>query len=153
MTLARAPVPLGGPARVALSIEHHYRVIRPGGKHGPYKVQTAAYYYAIDDHAGREIVAYHWHPDVRQATGVRAGFPHLHVNRGIVRLETRLGLTLTTSENPLRLDAAQAHFPTARIALEDVIELAIRDFGVSHRANALLVLSETRAAFERNRTW
>ena len=62
MSLADLPVPLDGPARIAMTIDHDYQIVRADGGRGPWKVTTAAYYYAFDPQDGRVMRAYHWHP-------------------------------------------------------------------------------------------
>src|SRR5215211_6915249 len=72
--LGARPVPLRGPARISVSVYHYYRVVRsaPGRM---WRVNTAAYLYALDDEHGREIIAYHWHPSL--AGQERIAYPHL----------------------------------------------------------------------------
>lgn len=124
-----------------------------------YRVETAAYYYSLRDVAdpgavAREILAYHWHPDVRLGDGTLISYPHLHVNRGAVRLDIADGLRITPTSNLLRPDLAQAHLPTRRIALEDVIRLAIEQFGVEPlRPDWDATLLAARGSFRRERTW
>ena len=67
--------------------------------------------YALYDVDGREVVAYHWHPEGR--SGVTT--PHLHLGTG-----ASVG----------RRDLAGAHLPTGRILLEDVLRLGVAELGV-----------------------
>jgi hypothetical protein len=88
------------------------------------------YVYSLDDDAGNVIVAYHWHPDI----GPR--YPHLHVRA------------------TARRDVMKAHFPTARISLEEFVRLLIEDFDVRpRRSHWKKILVQTQATFERYRTW
>ena len=46
------------------------------------------------------------------------------------------------------------HFPTGRVSLEDVLHLAIKEFGAKPaRADWEEVLEETQATYEALRTW
>jgi len=145
---ASDPAPLGG-SGLLLSVAHHYRVVR-AGERGPWRVQTAGYYYGFDDADGREILAYHWHPvDVPDVP-----FPHIHVGPGVVRRESLSLGGLSLRHNAVRADVGRAHLPTRRIAFEDVVRLAIEQLGVEPlHAGWDAVLRETRSSFSRNRTW
>jgi hypothetical protein len=151
VTLGQFPVPLGGPAGIALSVDHHYRIERPD-PHGPYRVTTVAYYYGLDDTSGREILSYHWHPpeDDRE-DGIR--YPHLHVGAGAVDA-TRLA-TVQQSENAnwLRSDLASAHLITQRILLEDVIQLAVEQFKVPSIGDWVDKLAKSRERFAATGRW
>jgi hypothetical protein len=140
-------VPLDGPAKLQLWVDHHYRIVRPTER-GPYKVQTAAYYYALEDQDGREILAYHWHPSQPQ-------YPHLHVGPGAVDSQWLAAVERSPQTNALRPDLMGAHLPTGRIALEDVVELVLDQFQVAPKRarHWRQTLTRSRAAFERTRTW
>ena len=69
------------------------------------------YWYTIETEAEQEIIAYHWHPN---APG-EVTFPHVH-----------LGYAVKVEDEAM----AKAHLPTGRVALEDVLRLAIRELGV-----------------------
>jgi hypothetical protein len=92
------------------------------------------YAYKIDNwDDGDEIMAYHWHPDER------IKYPHLHLSHGalIERHEIR-----------------EAHVPTGRIAIEDVIQFLIESFGViPFNEEWKAVLSESRDRFRAYRSW
>jgi hypothetical protein len=129
-------------------MDHHYRIIRPAAG-GRWKVQTAAYYYAFDDADGHEILAYHWHPS---EGGVR--FAHLHIGSGAVDAAVLLAAQRSPQHNALRPDVAAAHLPTGRVALEDIVRLAIEQFHVPPRRKAWdETLRTSRSAFEAARTW
>ena len=68
--------------------------------------------YQVDGADGRELFAYHWHPDGRS----QETRPHLHIS----------GRT-----DPAEL--GDAHFPTGPITLADVARLLIQDFDVRPR--------------------
>jgi hypothetical protein len=63
---------------------------------------------------GPEIVAYHWHPGRRSPID----FPHLHLGAG---------------SGVDREELHKAHLPTGRVELEDVLLMAIQEFGVRPR--------------------
>lgn len=136
LTLARGePVGLRGDARLSLTIAHQYRVREDEGPRGPWRVSTAAYRYTLSDAEGREILAYHWHP----WPGMRVTWPHLHLEAG-----AQVG----------RQDLARAHLPTGRVAIEDVLALAIAELGVRPlRADWREVLDESLEGFRLWRTW
>jgi hypothetical protein len=88
-----------------------------------------SYYYALEDPEGREIL-YHWHPQGLSTVT----FPHVHIRAGGQLADTSID---------------EAHFPTGRVALEDVLRLAIREFGVSpRRVDWEEVLDSSQSAYE-----
>lgn len=128
------PVGLSGPRNLSLTSLIAYRIVRAKGERGPYEVQTTAYYHALLDEDGREIVAYHWHP--RGESEVL--FPHMHIGAGI-------GADLGELHN--------SHFPTGLISLEEVLRLAVEEFGAEpKREDWREVLGRTQADYERWRT-
>ena len=149
LTFARDPVLLGGPAQLVLSVNHRYRVLRSGSA-GPWRVQTAAYYYRFADILGRELLAFHWHPE----TVPQVPYPHLHVGRGVVAMESLIAAGLSAQHNALGPEIAAAHIPTSRIALEHVFELAIRHFSVPPlRPDWEAVFDRTLDQFRRMQRW
>ena len=109
---------------------------------------TAAYQYGVDDTNGREMFAYHWHPHVE---GV--AYPHLHISRGAV-MQAFDAVRLSPSRNALQPQLADAHLPTRRIALEDVLRLLIEQFAVvPRRGDWDAALRLARRTFVRDRTW
>jgi len=122
-------------APVRLSVIHDYRIVEDSGPRGPWKIQSIAYFYALEGEDEREILAYHWHPDER----FRVGTPHAHLGPNALVGHPRL---------------AEAHLPTGRVALEEVIRLAIGEFRVTpNRDDWLEVLERTQAAYYQWRTW
>lgn len=90
---------------------------------------------------------YDWHPS--GASPVTT--PHLHVSaaRSIV-LKQRAGSQLTGQKTYL----GNLHLPTARIFLEDLVELLIREFSVDPLSNNWeAILRDNREAIERGRSW
>src|SRR2546427_10373337 len=77
-----------------------------------------------------DVLGYHWHPQERNAIA----YPHLHLHHGAGTLQHNL---------------ADAHLPTARIAIEDVIRCVITQQGVVPlRDDWEAILAETQAAFQ-----
>lgn len=66
-----------------------------------------------------EICSYHWQPEGLSPIN----YPHLHINRGATGNVTTFG--------PRGLH--RIHFPTRHITIEDVLRLAITEFGVEPR--------------------
>lgn len=129
------PVKLSGARDISLTAFFAYRIENVEGEQGPWRAKTVAYFHALEDSRGQEIIAYHWHP----AQGSPVNFPHLHIGRGI-------GADLG--------EIHKYHIPTGRIALEELVRLAINEFGVeAQRADWREVIDETQARFERGRTW
>lgn len=135
ITLDRGlPVDLAG-GDLSVAVTQHYRLIEKPSSAEPWQVSTVAYFYALRDADGQEILAYHWHPRVTP----EVTFPHLHVGYG-ARVE--------------RPEFHRAHLPTGRVALEDFVRALIEDFGVSPvRENWTDVLAKSRAEFEADRSW
>jgi hypothetical protein len=106
------PVVLSGHPRLALSVVQDYRIVRDDQERGAWRVTTAGYVYELDDADGRRILGYHWHPE----TTADKPFPHLHVHTG--------------TRTDAQMVSERIHLPTGRIALEDVLRLSVREFGV-----------------------
>lgn len=136
LTLGKARlVKLAGRGGIHLSMIMHYRLVPAEGERGPWKVSTVAYYYNLHDAGGKEIISYQWHPESRSS----ATNPHLHLGAGALVGHAEL---------------AKAHLPTGRVALEDVIRIAITDLGADPlRPDWQEVLAESQRAFEDWRTW
>jgi len=135
LTLGESPARLNSNPRLFLSVTMHYHVVEAPGERGPWKVSIAAYLYSLDDEQGQEILAFHWHPRGRSSVTS----PHLHIGPGAgVQYQQLQG----------------AHIPTGRVALEDVLRLAIRELGVRPlRRDWADILDRTQRAFEQWRTW
>src|SRR3990172_8019016 len=125
-TLGAEPVRLSGKNKIRLSIEQIYEIVETDDPdRGPWKVHILAYDYALYDLAG-PIASYHWHPD--GASPVKT--PHVHFQKSGV------------------------HFPTGRIAIEDIVRFAIQDFGVKPwRRTWARILADTQGKFECYRLW
>lgn len=137
LTLGNSPAILGRDRRFALKVVQHYRVIEYEDARGPWKVRTVAYYYTVEESGGpgQEIFGYHWHPSERTAIT----FPHFHLYPGAGAMQDKV---------------RKAHFPTGRIAFEDMLRLVISQFGVvPRRDDCEAILHRTQEAFEGWRTW
>jgi hypothetical protein len=101
-----------GKHRLAFRPEFYFRTAQFAGAPRRWTVQTVAYVYRLDDaSARRQLVGYHWHPDVQ---GIP--FPHVHV--------------LAASAELRRLHIAVGHCTPAH-----VLTFAMRDFGVQPMRN------------------
>ncbi|HEV2124843.1 MAG TPA: hypothetical protein VGW38_19010, partial [Chloroflexota bacterium] len=133
-----------GSPRFAFSMRQQYKLEHhpDDPNRGPWKVVTLDYEYAVytDTRDGaKELVTYHFHPSSKMS---RVKRPHLH-------LRSAAGVM------PV-LEAG--HYPTGRVALEEVVWMLLDDrdnqFGVQPlRRNWRAVLQEGLDAFERWRTW
>ena len=130
------PTRLRSKIGLSLAARMLYEIVSAEGDRGPWKVRTAAYYYGLHDQEGHEILAYHWHPGAPGPQGERS--PHLHLGVG-------------SGVSPL---LRKAHLPTGRVALEEILRLAIADLGVKPlRKDWRAVLARTESAFRKFRTW
>lgn len=134
------PVTLRGAIPLALTVLQQYRIVEtPYPDRGPWTVATTAYLYSLESIADvperrTEFVSYHWQPQ----GGAGAPYPHLHIG------EAAIGAAIQVGSRYLH----RMHFPTGRIAVEDVIRLAIVEFGATPlRGDWDIVLTETRAAY------
>jgi hypothetical protein len=128
------PVPLAGEHPLSLSVMQQYVLTESAGARGPWKVHTTAYLYELRLNSA-ELLVYHWHP-----SGVsRQTSPHLHI-----------GPAADLGFKPLH----GAHVPTGRIALEEVLRMAIVEFGARpRRKDWQKILERTQAGYEDWRTW
>jgi hypothetical protein len=129
----------GGVGEILFRFALLYTVVHvpDASRRDAFQIRTLFYQYAILDFAETEIVVYDW--ALAGISPVRR--PHLHfpVARAI-HLQQRHGDTQKTYLGNL-------HFPTGRIALEDIVELLIREFHVDpRRADWEAVLARNREA-------
>lgn len=95
-----------------------------------WRVTVTGYSYTIRATDGAEIVSYQWAPTGRSPIT----YPHLHIGRGATGNVTTFG--------PKGLH--RIHFPTRHITIEDILRLAITEFGVEpRRPDWENILSET----------
>lgn len=127
--IGTSPTPLRSSPPLALLVLLRYRIVEVSAPSRRWVVRLTDYYYTLTDDVGRELFAYHWHPAGRS----RVTWPHLHLGPALGELATA---------------ATQAHFPTGPVAIEDVLRLAIRWFGVIPlRQDWDAVLDGTRRLF------
>jgi hypothetical protein len=121
-----------GPVQFVLG--HQFRVVQDGRK--SWHVSTAAYRYHLLDDSGRELIAWHWHPESLGDTRLR-GHPHVHVQAGPI--ERRI------------------HVPTGRVSVESVLRLLLIDLAVAarpaHVADFAKVLDDCETPFIQHRRW
>ena len=110
LTLSSDPVRLAA-TDLNLSVKITYRLAETSGERLPWSASTVAYRYTIEDRNGREIDAYHWHPDGRVT------IPHLHLGAAV-------------AEGRLRPDLAGTHLPTGHVTLQEVLRMAVVELGV-----------------------
>ncbi len=79
---------------------------------------VTAYQYALRDHSGRELLAFHWHPDGRSPVA----FPHLHVSAAL--------RGTTPSGDPAVLPLDKLHIPTGHLSAADVVRLLVAELRV-----------------------
>ncbi|MGH3529969.1 MAG: hypothetical protein ACRDQ6_22110 [Pseudonocardiaceae bacterium] len=129
--------PLRGENRLHLSVALQYELIETDDRdHGPWKVSTRKYMYHVVTDDMTEVILFHWHPDGKST---QQG-PHLHV-----------GSSQLTHGSVV---SRKTHVPTGRVALEAVLDLLIRDFGVVPlRLEWEAMLTEGQGKFEQWRSW
>ena len=108
------PIALRGSSRLMFSLQQDYRIVETGTPRRPYRVEIAAYNYAIYDSDIREILIYHWHPHGNSPVVT----PHLHLNQG-----AQIG----------RPEIREAHLPTGEVSLVAFLRLLVVDLGVQPR--------------------
>jgi len=99
-----------------LSVKQEFRVVeRPEHRRSSrWMLVASGYSYGLHDADGREVVAYHWHPNIPHP----ATFRHLHVGPGSGVRHHRL---------------TKAHLPTGIMTVADMVRVAIVEFAVGPR--------------------
>jgi hypothetical protein len=129
------PAPLHGRPNLYVSFTQQYKIIKDS-ENGPYKVKTLYYSYAVETESAQEIAGYHWHPE--GVSPVR--FPHLHLGPAALIAREELN--------------RKAHFPTGRVAFEEIVEFLIATFGVEpDRALWQELVEKTKSMFKKSKTW
>ena len=121
--------------KLKLEVSQQFEIVGATGERGPWKVHTLAYWYAITRNDGSEVIAYQWHP----AADSHAAFPHLHIGSAELDVEGWL--------------SNKTHIPTARIAIEDVVVLAIELGATPLQSDWEERISGTRARFRKYASW
>lgn len=130
------PIDLECEHALRLGVTIWYRVVEAEPPLGPFKTRTAAWYYDFEDSAGDRLLSYHWHPSTQGADKA----PHLHVGESLARGP---GIALRGVD-----------LPTGRVALEQMVRLAIEEFDVEPiRHDWAEVLTQSESAFQEWRTW
>jgi len=105
-----------------------YRIVQVGS--ASWTVGVVGYHYELQHRDGRELMAYHRHP---QGAGP-VTWPHLHLGPAI---------------GELWRPATRAHLPTGDVTIQDIIRLAIREFHATpRRGDWEAVLQRTRETLE-----
>ena len=127
--LGVSPTRLRSNPPALLRVFLRYRLMETTVPSRQWVVRLEDYSYSLTDPDGREFFAYHWHPVGRSWVT----WPHLHLGPALGQLSP---------------SATQAHFPTGPVAIEDVIGMMIRWFGVvPQRQDWERVLIGTRRLF------
>jgi len=107
------------------ALEYSVVGVADAGRRPRFEPVVTMYLYSVLDLAGRELFAYHWHPD--GVSAVRT--PHFHASSiPPITLPERSG-----GPETMRLDISHAHFPTQQIEITEIVRLLIRDPGVGPR--------------------
>ncbi len=117
----REPAPLRGHgllrgSRFAIEVD-----LRQSASAG--EALVARYAYTLFDHAGRELLAFHWHPHGSSPIA----FPHLHVSAAL------RGTTPSGAGAVLPLD--KVHIPTGCLSVADAVRLLVAELGVGARTH------------------
>jgi hypothetical protein len=114
------PSRLYGSTALTIEVSQRLRILQDSELNRRLWTTTiVAYSYVLRDDNGVEVCAYQWHP----AGLSHVLHPHLHIGRAATGNVTTFG--------PRGLH--RIHFPTKQIELEDVLRLAIVEFGVEPR--------------------
>lgn len=128
-------VSLAGEHSLQLFLSIEYELVRADDpQRGPWKVSSRGYKYHVLTADHTELALFHWHPNTPPA------HPHLHLG------SSQLAKNAVIS--------SKTHVPSGRIALEEVIQLLILDWGVvPRRSDWEAVLNESLHVFRTWRTW
>lgn len=132
------PTPFARHPDLRLVVIIKYLVVAENNDRGPWAPRVVKYEYALENPDGGEILAYHWHPNARNAQP----WPHLHIGEAILA--------------PPHKDLSNTHVRTGRVALEDLLWYALHDLKIPptrrHIGNWEDVLRRERELFERLRS-
>ncbi len=108
-------VPLSAEARLGLIAILRYRIVKVASPRDPWTIRIVTYHYSLVDSSERDIISYEWHPEGTSWVT----WPHIHIGSAMLRDGARL--------------SSRMHLPTGHVAIEEVIRLAIVEFGVRPR--------------------
>lgn len=103
-----------------------YRIVEDEGDRGPWRVTTTGYMYSLEDRAGQELFAAHWHP---LTVGVHKR-PHLHLphaafnDSGVWLAREPIHTGRFTFEELIRLTIKNLQVPTLVEDWQDRLDLA-----------------------------
>lgn len=115
------PVPLRSSPAIFLSAGQRFRIVEDEIiDDGPYRVHTVEYWYlfALDD--DREMLTFHWTPEVQPKSGQKT-YPHIHVGEALLAPDTPIFPTTFHKK----------HVPSGRVSVESIVRFAIEELGVS----------------------
>jgi hypothetical protein len=130
------PAPLHSPLAGTLLLSASLRVIVHRVDVGPtsYHCQVVGYWYTLYTADEREVIAYHWTPDVR---GNQRDFPHLHI-----------GSVIAASGRVAGAAFNKFHIPTGVVPVAAFVRFAIEELGVGVRPGL-----DRRAALAQLNRW
>ncbi len=118
---------------INLQLRQQFRIVKDdkAPRARLWRASTVAYFYQLDDSAGRELAAWHWHP------GTGAAFPHIHVASGPIE--------------------KQVHLPTGRVSIESILRLLLDELEVppvrAHAGDYGRILDKAEGDFIEHRSW
>ncbi len=102
------------------------------------KVTTKYYLYSIADAEGKDLIGFHFHPDLTEDPIL---YPHIHA---YAKDDKRF----------LSLDLQRKHIPSGRVALEDVIRWLISELKVKPKRDDWdEILTKAKERFIEIRSW
>jgi hypothetical protein len=96
------------------------RIVRIDLGNEPFDCQMRGYWYSIFAPAEKEIISFHWTPDV---TGLERSFPHMHI-----------GNVVSGGGSVLPDRFHKLHIPTEVVPAEAIVRFAIEELGVVVRS-------------------
>jgi hypothetical protein len=108
---------VGGARRLHLTVKLAFAIVESDRKSAGQRVNIQMYQYSILDYWHKELLVYHWQPDV-----VGPDFPHIHVSAA---LNAQIG---ALEQEQIALD--KLHLPTGFVTLQSVIRMLITEFDI-----------------------
>ena len=110
--------PLAGPLLLTVSLRVMAHKIDVG--RDSYHCQVVGYWYTLYTADEREVIAYHWTPEV---SGNQRAFPHLHVGSVVAASSRVAGNTFN-----------KLHIPTGVVSVAAFVRFAVEELGVEARS-------------------